>query len=296
MTSSIGSRISASGLYTAGLNSGATTFVDTITLTDTSNCVLNTATVTIPGYSPPQPTTSTTTVSETVSSTTTSAIAAATTTTIAANTTTTTTTVPCELRLSPQSGTAVQGETITFEVTSTGDCSAHEYEWSLSSNTDSSIEVRGTTCIYTAGENYTAEQLTDTITVEDTANGDITASATVTLTSVEKVVFLTASPDYLVKTLFFPSPVWISLEGTGTNFEQSVSVITFDPPSSVWPLFTMVTDETTITSFILVMPSWFAGSDNEPVTITVTTGDISVSATVDIEFVPSMMGEENNLK
>jgi hypothetical protein len=58
----------------------------------------------------------------------------------------------------------------------------------------------------------------------------------------------------------------------------------------------MVTDSTNITSFILVMPSWFAGSDNEPVTITVTTGDQSVSATVNIEFVPSMMGEEINIK
>ncbi len=57
----------------------------------------------------------------------------------------------------------------------------------------------------------------------------------------------------------------------------------------------MVTNETTITSFILVMPSWFAGSDNETVTITVTTGDISVSAGVDIEFVPSMIGKEINI-
>jgi hypothetical protein len=96
--------------------------------------------------------------------------------------------------------------------------------------------------------------------------------------------------------LFLPYPACLSLEGTGTHFDPLDSVITFDPPTAVWPLFTLVTDETTIASLILVMPSWFAGSDNEPVTITVTTGDQSVSASVDIEFVPSMMGEENNIQ
>jgi hypothetical protein len=286
VTSSMGSRISADGLYTAGTNSGADTLVDTITLTDTSNCVLDTATVTIPGYSPPQPTT-TTTVSETIISTTTSTIAAVT-TTISANTTTT---VPCELRLTPQSGTAAQGETITFEITSSGNCDTSQYEWSLSSNTDSSIEARGTKCIYTAGENYTADPLTDTITVRDTTNGDIRADAKITLNSEDEVLSLRALPDSLAKTSFMPYPAWISLEGTGTHFDPLDSVITFDPPTAVWPLFTMVTDSTNITLFILVMPSWFAGSDSEPVTITVTTGDIAVSATINIEFVPSMLGE-----
>ncbi len=292
LTSSIGSRISTDGLYTAGTNSGADTFVDTITLTDTSNCVIDTATVTIPGYSPPAltttvpaPTSSTTTTSITTTPTTTSTISA-----------TTTTPVPCALRLTPQATTVTQGETITFEVTSSGECDTNEYEWSLSSNTDSSIESMGATCVYTAGENYTSDPLTDTIIVQDIANGEITASATVTLNSEEEVLSLRALPDSLAKTLFLPYPAWLSLEGTGTHFDPLASVITLDPPTALWPLFTLVTDSTNIISFILVMPAWFAGSDNETVTITVTTGDISVSATVDIEFVPSMMGEENNIQ
>ena len=289
VVSTIGSSINnGSGLYRAGTNNTPNDITETVTVTDSANCVIGTATVevkgrgsvittTIPGVDPATTTT-------TPSTTTTPPLTTTTTPT------TTTTTMICEVSISPPSASVNPGESVTFEVTLTGICNSPHYEWSLSSDTDSSIESQGSTCIYTAGLNESSEPLTDIITLTDTANGDATTSATITVAPNELQASMRVSPDSIMRSNLLLRISLMHIEGINTHFNMSSS-INFYPANAVFPLGKLVINNTNIYSLILVLPSWLTGAENENVTVTVTTGEEVVSDTFDVELLPSLLDE-----
>ena len=89
----------------------------------------------------------------------------------------------CEVVISPSSAEVKSGDTVEFEALTTcnGEEVAGTYQWAVLSTTIGST-VNASTGLYTAGT--TDAEVTDTIQVTDTAHGNITATALVTVTQV----------------------------------------------------------------------------------------------------------------
>ncbi|GAI34474.1 unnamed protein product, partial [marine sediment metagenome] len=85
---------------------------------------------------------------------------------------------PCDISLSPATAEVLSGQSQSFTVITTGDCTNTDYEWSVEDTTiGSSIDQNGN---YTAGiNNDFFNQATDVVKVVDHANGDLSAEATV---------------------------------------------------------------------------------------------------------------------
>jgi len=81
---------------------------------------------------------------------------------------------PCELTLTPKSQTVLSSETIQFSGSEDGGCNSPCYDWNVTSSIGSTIDVNG---LYTAGSGTG----TDTVTLTDPCNGDISDTATVTI-------------------------------------------------------------------------------------------------------------------
>ncbi|MCX5884802.1 MAG: hypothetical protein NT096_02640 [Proteobacteria bacterium] len=95
----------------------------------------------------------------------------------------------CTVTLSPPSVTVKEGESKTFSASTSGqNCSKGVYTWSVTSTIGSTITQQGA---YTAGT--TAVQATDTVIATDTANGNITGQATITVNP--KTFAVTISPS-----------------------------------------------------------------------------------------------------
>jgi hypothetical protein len=180
------------------------------------------------------------------------------------------------------------GDTVTFEASSTGDCDSPDYVWTLSTETDSLIDPQGATCTYTAGANESSDTISDIITLTDTANGETTTSATITVAPKELQASMSVSPDSIMRSNLFLLISLMHIEGTNTHFDKSSS-INFDPANAVFPLGKLVINNTNIYSLILVPPSWLTEAENGNITVTVTTGSEVVSNTFEIKMVPSRL-------
>jgi len=109
----------------------------------------------------------------------------------------------------------------------------------------------------------------------------ITPSSIPTITRAGKII-----PDHVLRNRWILIPALIFIEGTNTHFEQLSSLITFDPTTSVFALHSVVLSDTKICSLLLVMPSWYAGAENETVTVKVKTGTEVIFDTFEIEMFP----------
>jgi len=93
-------------------------------------------------------------------------------------------------------------------------------------------------------------------------------------------------PNHALRNRWILIPALMFIEGTDTHFDQLHSLITFDPPTSVFALHSVVVSATKICSLLLVMPSWYAGAENETVTVRVETGTEVIFDTFEIEMLP----------
>ena len=80
---------------------------------------------------------------------------------------------PCVISIDPEYKSVKSGETIQFSAAEDGGCNDPSYNWSVSDGCGSNIDANG---LYTAGD---VAPCTDTVTVTDTENGNIKATATV---------------------------------------------------------------------------------------------------------------------
>ena len=284
--STIGSSVNASGLYTAGTNNTLSNISETVTITDSTNCAVATATITVKGIR----VTTTTTIP--ITPTTTTSIPETTTTTVPVTPTTTTTPITCALAVNPQLASVNPSDTVTFTASELGECDSPDYEWAILTNTDSSLTPAGTTCIYRAGKNEGTEPFTDIITVTDSAHGNISANARVTIKASEPPPSIVVMPNLMLRSHLIALPVLMFIYGTNTHFHQVNPTITFNSSNSVFALPPLAIDDATIISLIFVMPSWFTGSEEETVTVTTITGSEVSSTTLDIEMLPLILEEE----
>ena len=87
--------------------------------------------------------------------------------------------VPCSINIEPETKEVISGQTASFNVTTEGDCSTPNYEWSVESTIGSKIDQNGN---YTAGLNLDlANPANDKVKVVDRGNSDAQAEATVTV-------------------------------------------------------------------------------------------------------------------
>lgn len=199
--------------------------------------------------------------------------------------TTTVTVIECEpeVTISPASPDPVDfGETIQFSATTTcnGDPLTGSYSWAVTSTIGSSIDSNG---LYTAGS--TAG--TDTVTVTDTANNNVTDTATVV---VEPPMSCVVSPDPMLRSnlIWLPVIPFVTIEGTDTNFAAFSTTISYSPDNAVIPLPPLVLSPTAIWQGMIVNPAWLAGvEDDQTVTATVTTGaEVVECDSFDINLLP----------
>jgi hypothetical protein len=255
--STISSYIDSEGLYTAGDNTTSADIEETIKVTDTEHQNKSaTAVVTIKKKEEPPP--------------------------------------ECEVTINPSAASVYPGDTLMLSALTTGTCETPQFQWSLkNSDTNSSIEPQGATCIYTAGANEGTEPLTDTIMVTDTVN-QIDAEAQITILA--EGVSIEVVTDPLWKSHWIPLPYFLVIKGDDTSFAAFKSVINFDPPTSVLPLLTLIWDAESIWHLLLVMPSWLAGEADQMVTVTVTTEDEVVSDDFMIKLLPFIFDEVKSIK
>jgi hypothetical protein len=121
--------------------------------------------------------------------------------------------VVCTVTISPKTATVIEGGQRTFTASTTGTgCAAPAYSWKVISSIGSTITTAG---VYTAGSIPSGTSATDTVTVTDTANGNITDSAVVTVIPKPTVCTVNISPQSA--TVDCGNTVQFSATTTGTG-------------------------------------------------------------------------------
>jgi hypothetical protein len=199
--------------------------------------------------------------------------------------TTTTTSLPdCDIMITPAVDKVYSEQTVQYAAHTTGvGCLNGAYQWHLDSPLNSQLDAAGR---YTAGYNNTGQPVTDIIIIEDTANHIRTEWPV--MVRFEKITRIV--PDSLLRSQWFMLPQVVMIEGEGTHFNNQSTVLMFYPPASVIPSWQTVVNETLIGTFILVMPAWYAGQNDEQVMLMVMTGDETLTAQILIDQFPVHRG------
>lgn len=113
-------------------------------------------------------------------------------------------------------------------------------------------------------------------------------STTVTTTTIPPV---TLSPSSLWKSHWVPLPRLIVIEGNDTHFMAFDTTLGFKPAKAVCACFPLVWDNFYIWDLVWVMPGWFAGMEDQTVTVTVTTGDEIVEGSFEIKMLPCFLDQ-----
>ena len=86
------------------------------------------------------------------------------------------------------------------------------------------------------------------------------------------------------------------IEGKGTHFECFKTRLSFEPPLMIFPCFQIVWDSFYIWDFVLAMPGWLAGFEDQTVTVTVTTGDEVAESDFEVKLLPSILGQRKGVQ
>ena len=248
--STIGSVIDGNGLFTAGANTTESVVEETVKVTDTEHENKSaTATVTIKIKEQPPP--------------------------------------ECEVKINPSSATVFSGDILPLTASTIGEeCEPGDYEWSINTEIESVIDQEGN---YTAGSNDTGSQVTDTITVVDHANGDISESAVIAVESEELVKNVTVFPPILLGSRWIPLPYILLITGEDTKFDLN-STIHFEPGGDVLKLCQFGFGNI---MFAIVFLS--ASPQEGAVNVIITTdGEVAVGE-IAIELLPSPLAEGYSL-
>ena len=132
-------------------------------------------------------------------------------------------------------------------------------------------------------ENVTAES------GEFCFNSETTSTTTTTTLSIDIL------QDPMWKSHWIPLPYLMVIEGRKTHFECFKTRVSFEP-LVILPCFQIVWDSFYIWDFVLVMPGWLAGFEDQTVTVTVTTGDEIASDDFTISLLPFILDQERSLR
>ena len=182
------------------------------------------------------------------------------------------------MAVNPSAATVFSRDTIVLLASTLGDdCMPGEYEWSIESAIDSTVDQEGN---YIAGSNGTGSQVNDVVTVVDHANDAISGTATITVESEGTVNHVSIVPSTL---LGFRGMPWMHIllmrgENAGFNLRSRIS---FEPGDDIVQLFHFGFGDT-LFAFIILR----ANPQEGPVQVTVSTGEDTVTGGLTIA-VPS---------
>jgi hypothetical protein len=173
-----------------------------------------------------------------------------------------------EVNIDPASANLEPGDTQTFTASTTCDGAtlSGTYTWAVSGGTLDTTS--GDSVVFTAGSAGSAS-----VTATDTANGDITATASITIQSIVTELIEAEYTGVFGGSAFLILPGQITIEGTGTDFTRFGSRVTYDS-LLLLNYFKLVNDQT-ITQFVLLLPSIIIPGQEYPATVTVTVDGLS---------------------
>jgi hypothetical protein len=246
--STIGSAVTQSGLFTAGENTSGSDIEETVMVTDTAHENKSaTAVVTVKLKEQPPP--------------------------------------ECEVRINPSSATVTSGENLALSAHTIGDegCAPGEYEWLINTQIGSTVNQEG---YYTSGNNTTGTQATDTITVVDHANLDISGTATIRIDPEEIAKSINVFPEVLLGSHWIPFPYLLIVTSEDAMFELT-SQVSFEPGDDITPLLQVGFGNIFFTLVILN-----ANPDEGTVTVTISTGEEIASGEISILLLPCGLNEK----
>ncbi len=188
--------------------------------------------------------------------------------------------------IEPATATLNPGDTQIFEASTTGGDNTPAYTWEVQGGTaGTGNTTTGDSIEYTAGDtpgNYT-------ITVTDTANGNVQATAAVTIEA-EVTCTVTVLDEQHAKSHWVALPALIRIQTTGFEVSQATEV-TFTSEAdgalnSVIPLVKLVIPGTgTINQFAIIPPALLTGNfDAESETITVAVEGCAQTDTLELKL------------
>ena len=199
----------------------------------------------------------------------------------------------CEpsVTISPATAGLAPGETQQFTASTSCDGSspAGTYTWDIMTQgcTGSAIDSNG---LYTTPATISGTSCNDTVRVTDTANGNVTDTASVTVgitTTTTTTPELTVSPDTVMRSRWVVIPTMMVLQSDTANFGALQSKVTYSPANAVIKMPKLVLGPHSIWQLVLVNPPWLAaGAEEGTLEVTVTTGTETVTGTTNIEMLP----------
>ena len=188
-----------------------------------------------------------------------------------------------EVAISPANVNLAPGATQSFQATTTGGDNPPVYTWDLSASGGTADTTTGDTITYIAGPNPGSY----TITVTDTANGNIEATATVLIGELCNIGVLDES---VRKSHWVALPALIRIQTAGADVSQATQVtFTSDAEGafkSVIPLVKLVNPTSGIIYQLAIIPPAIATGnfDAESETITVAVEGCDKTDTFDLDF------------
>ena len=128
-----------------------------------------------------------------------------------------------------------------------------------------------------------------TTTVESTTT---TTGPSSTTTTVSDGASIEVISENIWKSRWVALPQLLVIEGNETSFQPFKTTIAYDPRDAVLKLFPIVLGDNYIWNIVLIMPGWFAGTGDQEVTVTVTTGDEIASDAFSIQELPFFLDQK----
>lgn len=116
-----------------------------------------------------------------------------------------------------------------------------------------------------------------------------TPSTTSTTTTTITTPSIDVLQDPMWKSRWMAIPYLMVLEGKGTNFMPFKTRLSFEPTLAIVPCFYIVWDSFYIWNFVLIMPAWLSGFDDQTVTVTAATGDEMAEGDVEVKLLPFIL-------
>lgn len=129
-----------------------------------------------------------------------------------------------------------------------------------------------------------------TTTTADSTTTTSGPSSTTTTVSIDASIEVISGNVW--KSRWVALPKLLVIEGNETSFQPFKTTIAYDPRDAVLKLFPIVLGDNYIWNIVLIMPSWFAGTGDQEVTVTVTTDDEVVSDDFLIQELPFILDQK----
>jgi len=143
----------------------------------------------------------------------------------------------------------------------------------------------------TAGPSSTTTTGPSTTTTT-TDSSTTTTGPSSTTTTVSDGASIEVISDNSWKSRWVALPSLVVIKGNETSFQPFKTTIAYDPRDAIFKLFPIVLGNDYIWNIVLVMPGWFAGTGDQEVTVTVTTGDEIVSDSFLIQELPFILEQK----